>query len=132
MSFKLTKQEDAQRAKLQVALSDARAILDAKIEDVNDALQTAVDALEGAITDYNSALDDARNFVVDIVSQAEEDFSDKSERWQEGERGEIVRAWIDEWDNAQLDDIDAPEIERIAIDADDHADILDQLPSEAE
>ena len=132
MAFKLTKQEEAQRSELYAKLHSARGALDAKIEDVNDALQTAIDALEGAIADYNSALDDARNFVVDIVSQAEEDFSDKSERWQEGERGEIVRAWIDEWDTAQLDDIDAPEIERIVIDLEDHADILEQLPSEAE
>lgn len=132
MAFKLTERDEQRRAELMAALTAARTAVDIKIEDVNDALQTAVDAMEATLTDYNSALEDARGFAADIVAQAEEDFSDKSEKWQEGERGEIVRAWIDEWECADLDDIELPEIERLAIDAEDHSDILDQLPTEAE
>ena len=132
MAFKLTKGEQKQKADFQLELAKAREELDAKVEDVNDALQTAIDALMDAVADYNSALERARAFATDIVSQAEEDFSDKSERWQEGERGEICRAWIDEWEQLSLDDIELPDIDRIVIDAEDHADLLDQLPDEAE
>lgn len=132
MAFKLSKSEDAGLSRIQADLAAAREDLDQKVEDVNDALQTAIDALNDALAGYNEKLEEARSVVADIVSAAEEDFSDKSERWQEGERGEAVRAWIDEIEQVMLDDIEAPEMEPIVLDAEDHADLLEQLPREAE
>jgi F0F1-type ATP synthase membrane subunit b/b' len=132
MAFKLTKGELATKSELQEKLSFARQDLDAAIDTANEALRAAIDQMNDALADYNSTLGEARQFVADIVSQAEEDFSDKPERWQEGERGEIVREWIDEWEQAQLDDIELPELEPVAIDAEDHGDLLDQLRDEAE
>jgi len=132
MAFKLTKSELAKRDEFCQRLADARDELGRKVEDVNDALQTAIDAITDAVAAYNEVLEEARGFVADIVSQAEEDFSDKSERWQEGERGEAARSWIDEWETTLLNDIDVPDIDRIEIDAEDHAGALKTLPDAAE
>jgi TolA-binding protein len=132
MAFKLNKQEDAQRADLVNKLTSAREALDAKIEDLQDAFQTAVDALEDEVRAYNETLEQARGFCADTAAQAEEDFGDKSERWQEGERGEQAREWIDAWEQADLEDAELPEVPRIEIELADHADVLDQLPTEAE
>lgn len=132
MAFKISKSEDAQLTAIQTELASAKAELDTAVEDMNDALVTAADALTDRLAEYNDKLEAARAFIADIVSQAEEDFSDKSERWQEGERGEICRAWIDEWEQVNLEDVIAPDIEPIALDAEDHTELLDQLPREAE
>lgn len=132
MAFKLSKQERAQRDDLCARLNAARATLDEKVEDVNDAVQTAIDALEAAVASYNDVLEEARGFVADIVAQGEEDIDDKSERWQEGERGEAARAWVDEWECAQLDDVELPTIDLLEIADDDHASTLETLPDAAE
>jgi hypothetical protein len=54
-------------------------------------------ALEEAVDEYNEVLGKARDHMVDIVSAWEEQFSDMSDGWKEGERGEVVQEFINRW-----------------------------------
>lgn len=128
MAFKLTKADMARRDDLINKLSELRDELEQRVEDVNDALDTAVEALRQGIVEYNELLEEARGFTADIVSQAQEDIADKSERWQESERGEAAQGWADEWENAYFEDVETPQIERIDLGALDHDGVLGELP----
>ena len=46
-----------------------------------------------------------------MKDDAEAEYDDKSEKWQEGDRGTAAREWIDSFDNVELDDaeMEAPE-----------------------
>lgn len=84
-------------------------------------------AISDAITGYNTALEDARDFLSnDLVGHFNDEFDDKSEKWQEGERGEATRTWIDEFDSLANDfeDIDEPDT------LDEHIEKLNLLENE--
>jgi hypothetical protein len=59
-----------------------------------DNLNTAFAEVEAAVTAYNVQLNLAKGFVEDLASSMRGDFDDKSEAWQEGERGEAVDEFI--------------------------------------
>lgn len=132
MAFKLTKPEMVRRDYLVAKLAEMRDELEKRVEDVNDALDTAVEALRQGIVEYNELVEEARGFSSDIASQAQEDIGDKSERWQESERGEAAKSWADEWESADFEDVELPQIERIDLGALDHDGTLGELPECAE
>jgi hypothetical protein len=60
-------------------------------------------------------------------------WDDKSERWQEGERGQAVREWIEEIRSIgnEMSSFDAPDISfDPPDDADDYSERLGDLPEE--
>lgn len=127
MAFKLTKQEMTERAKHIGALTNGREAIDAAIEAFNATMETAREALETAFEVYETTFNEAKAWAEDIVSQANDDFADKSERWQEGDNGSAAREWIDEWEGALTDEPAIEFPEPIAVDWEQHADELEQL-----
>ncbi len=132
MTFKLNKSEVAQKAELMGQIADAKLALDTAIENYNSAVAGAKKTLLPAIETYNETLSAALEFTQDIAGQAQSDIGDKSERWQEGERGQAAVAWGEEWSNATFDPIEVELPDDLEIDIEDHADMLDCLPDEAE
>lgn len=137
--FKFTKDEKTQIAQSVSDLAEARADLDNASHEYNQAVQDAYAVLEESIGAYNAKLEDARSVLTDIHSQAESDFSDKSEKWQEGDKGTATQEWIDTLSEALdwFNDIDMPsEPEELSIDdlitGDDPAEVLEGLASEPE
>lgn len=93
--------------KLNGAMKIRRDDLVAKLEAHKAAIAAAFEA-------YNADLEDAREFMNnDIVGHFNDEFDEKSEKWQEGDRADAVRSWLDEIDNAAVDltDIDFDESE---------------------
>lgn len=60
-------------------------------------LRSAANALCDAGLAYNSAIDDAAIFCDGIAGDAEDWFNDRSEKWQESERGIIAQDWAMAW-----------------------------------
>jgi len=54
--------------------------------------------VEDAISIYNDALDSAQGFCETIVGDIEEFMEEKSEKWQESDKGEAHANWKDSWD----------------------------------
>lgn len=59
----------------------------ADLAAVKDAAEALMSQLNDLSADVNTALDDNRG-----------EFEERSERWQEGERGEITSEWLDTLD----------------------------------
>lgn len=132
MAWKLTAAEAKQRDALRDALTDAAELLQAAVAEYNAVMTEHAEKVQAALDAYNQAVSEARYFRDDIVAEREDDYGDKSEKWQESEKGEAVRSWIDEWEGAELDDLEIEFPEELDEPDAAHADTLDNLPESAE
>lgn len=48
-----------------------------------------------------------------MKDDAEGEYDDKSDKWQEGDRGTAAREWIDSFDNIELNDAEIEEPETL-------------------
>jgi F0F1-type ATP synthase membrane subunit b/b' len=134
MSFKLTKAQIEQKGELSAKLTTALDELNASVEAFNLAVADERATLQTSLDAYNAVLSEAREFASDIASQADQDISDKSEKWQEGERGQAAIEYKDAWETlaqSSLDDLEIEMPDELEIDEPDHVGELDNAPEEA-
>lgn len=133
MAFRADKVSLETREKLVTALAEKRAELDSALEAFNAQIAPLSADLRQAIEDYNSLLFDARAFVEEFVAEMQTEFEDKTERWQDSDRGQAVAEWISDLENsADFEDVGFEEPQEIELDAPDHAALLDDLQLEPE
>lgn len=134
MAFKLDKRDRKRRDEIVERLLASREKLEVAISDYNDAIEKAQTDLEEHIDDYNLILDDAIGLVDDVVSQAESDMEERSEKWQESDRGQAVQTWIDAIREIDLEaiKIDFPDPIEMAEEELSHADQISDMPDEPE
>lgn len=70
----------------------------------------AVTILEAAAEKYNEAMQSLRAFRDEVVEQIETIFDEKSEKWQESDKGTAWSEWMDQWKNHDFDDITIEEL----------------------
>lgn len=98
MAFRLTKTEDARKSELEGELET----LVGEAEDAKTELQEAIQKL---VDDFNAnvvaplkeKMAEAHGFVEDIHNEREGEYDEKSENWQEGERGTAAYDWLQSW-----------------------------------
>jgi len=132
MAMKLNKQDEKKRDELVSELNKLRTEIEEAIGKFNDGVATLKEPVTAAIEKYNAELENARAWTEDIANQAESEFDEKSDKWQEGERGEAARSWIDEWQSAELEEFQLEFPDELADDLPDHIETLENLPVEPE
>lgn len=134
MSFKLSKDECKQRTDLMAKLSEMRNAFETAIETYNETIQEARGSVEESAQALNDALEEARSFVADIANQGESDYAEKSERWQESDKGQAAQEWWQAWQELEssLEPVEIDFPDGITVDVEDHADLLDNAPDEAD
>lgn len=65
-------------------------------------------ALEQAIAAYKAALVEAQQFCAGVAEEIRAYFDDKSEKWQEGERGQAYEEWATGWEGVEFPEVDEP------------------------
>ena len=111
MALKLTKDEIKRKDDHVSELEKQKANMEMAIEIFNAAMETARVDLREAVGKYNEALDDARGFAEDIASRLENEIDDKSEKWQESDKGQAAMEFKIDWESVELqDNLDADEI----------------------
>lgn len=114
MSFKLTKAESEKKSILESALSDARDEITKKYEEINVKIAALNAELDEAHVSYNNIVSDAYDFVLGIADSRGDEFDDKSERWQESDKGDAASSWINEYKDA-CDELEGAEFELIKL-----------------
>lgn len=127
MAWKLDRHEAKQKQELVDKLTAQRADLDACIEIFNAELERLQEPVKESLEKLNELLEEAREFKEDVYSRLDGEYDGKSEKWQEGDRGQGVRQWIEQWSEASFDAIELETPEDIELDENDSADTLDQL-----
>lgn len=95
-------------------------------DDLREKGQTLIEAVKA----FNQSMEDAREFInLDLVGHFQEEYDEKSDNWQEGDRGSATSDWINTLDESAgelqdiAEDFDEEELERLIA-------ILDDLPEE--
>ena len=69
------------------------------IEDYNESLdEDDLQKVEQVVTALNEQIDAANEFIQDQHEMMDSYYNDRSESWQEGDRGQAYQGWMDEWD----------------------------------
>lgn len=113
-------------------LREKKAAVESAVEKFNEFVHNAEDEIREAVTEYNAALEDAGSVADDIASRIRDYCDERSEKWQEGERGQSYQAWIDEFETFDRSEIEIdypPDIEDPNM---DHADELERLQESPE
>lgn len=62
--------------------------------------------LHRQIFNYNKLVQQANEFVEETRSSMQSYYDDRSEKWQESDRGSCFQVWLDEWDSTELEEIE--------------------------
>jgi len=87
----------------------AYAPIELAINEFNQQLADAYEQVETARAAYLETLEAGTAFIAGVREDAQSYFDDRSEAWQEGEKGEAYQDWINELDDVNLD---APELDQ--------------------
>jgi hypothetical protein len=132
VAFKLSKEELRTRARIVECLREQRSKLEDAVNVYNEAIGGLTEALQQAVANYNDEVGAARDFAEGIVSEADSQISDKSEKWLEGDKGQAAESWKSEWEGLSFDDVEIDTPDAVEFDAEDYADALEGAPEEAE
>jgi len=101
-----------------------------EIDVEQDNVREAIAKLNGKIQQYNSVLKKSRDCRDGLVQQMHDHFDGKPEKWREGEEGEAYATWLEEWEGADLHNVEL--VEQIEVNGVEHAGLLDELPTSPE
>jgi len=133
--MKISKASSTEIDDMRTAVADAQEAVETAVTEFNEALAVARAPLDEAISNYNDALAELKARLEAERDERQEEYDNKSERWQEGDKGQAAQEWIDGIGNAAdtLDsalETDLPE----AVEPFDFADLgeVEQLPDAPE
>lgn len=95
MAFKIKKQDQKNIESTLESLAISRRALEAAVATFNEELTTARAKLQEAVDHHNELAETVRGQIEDIHREMSEEFDNKSDKWQEGEKAEAVREWLD-------------------------------------
>lgn len=117
----LSKEQKKQRDALNEGLSTAACKFREEAEGFNSIVQEAWGDVEHAQAKYNEAVVAARDWVEAVHAKQQEYFDATSEKWQESDEGENYAAWMQAFENIELEEVEL-----------DYPDALDVPEAEAE
>jgi hypothetical protein len=106
----LSKLDTAQRQEQADALENAWQ----RIVEAHQDVAAAVEKLNEKVTAYNEAADTMTEWKNDIAGRIDEEFCERSEKWQESEKGVAYEEWKAAWEEfevEQIETIEMPELE---------------------
>jgi len=118
MAFKISKREWAGLQEQAQEVVDAKnSYLDSKFVEIENLHNELVEAIQS----YNEELDNTKTELEAIVTDwrnwkdgLQEAYEEKSERWQEGEKGRAVGEWLDNMEDSVSSSENAYEFEEMA------------------
>ena len=120
---KISVEDEKRILELEQKLNDAKLAVAVEMENLTPHMAKVNDAIDA----YNEILSEAKGFAEDISRQQEEYYDERSDAWQDGDKGQEYQSWQEEWANWQPDDVP-----HIALEADpdieEHGEELTQLP----
>lgn len=131
MAFKMTKTQIEQIADIAGKIRQKTDELEGEVGNINTQITNMIETnITPLVGQYNDLLSEARELIDTIASDMRGEFDDKSETWQEGERGQTVSDFIQQFEDLDLQEIDTPTFEELTIDLDDEASNIEALPEE--
>lgn len=130
MAFKLTKTQETEWKNLIEIAQDRMHTLNAAIEEYNEHVVWTERVLP-ALEQYNSALASLKECSEAIAAVWQTEFDERSEKWQESERGGQVSELIQAWEALDFEEPEIDEPDDIP-EVDDVLGEAEELPTAAD
>lgn len=129
--FKLSRSQLSTRDDLLARLQVAEADLGSAIERYNELLESAQGGVQAALQRFNDLLTQAQEFCTEVAGEAQSEWDERSEKWQEGDNGQAAASWIESWESAagELDEIEVDFPDPVEVDAPGWEDALNSPES---
>lgn len=111
----ISKEQLDRRTELAAKIEAAQARLLQDMNKFNEESRERYGAIEGSQRELNDLLEEVREFVDDIKLELESYYDEKSEKWQESDRGQEFYEWIGKWNMDDLYPIEVPECPELEI-----------------
>ena len=126
---KLTQTHLASRDTLVAALNETYEALEDAVSEYNTTLAEAWNEVLSAEEAYNAAVGEAQEWLKDRAAEIQAYIDERSEQWQASERGQAYTAWQDAFE-VTLDASDLPPPDELEMPGDNPAETLSDLPEE--
>lgn len=112
---KLSKDQLARLEALRAEYAEAVAAVAASQEAAREAIEKATNEVNEKIDELNAVIANADELRDQISSAIDDHIAEKSDAWQEGERGQAFAAWRDQWSETLSEiehiEVEVPEVE---------------------
>lgn len=132
--MKLSKMTQQSIAMLVDAVKTEQTKVADALAEFNAAMAGRRDSFAAVVTAYNASLEDLKGTLEAAKDEQQEEFDGKSERWQEGDRGQAAEEWITALESAcdSLDPIAVALPEEVEAPDFPDLDDIEALPSQPE
>ena len=127
----LNKQRLKDKKRIEDALRESFSKLESAIEEFNTTLDQEWQKVQEAVDAHNAKVTEANEFSDEVSSEINDYIGDKSDNWQEGDRGQVYASWQESWE-AELEEIDLEKPTEIDVPDENVADTFGDLPNEPE
>src|SRR5215510_15034516 len=97
------------------------------VDDFNATQAEAWNEVLAAEEAYNEAVTTANEWLGEVKEAIEEYVNERSEKWQESDRGQAYAAWLEAF-SVELEESDLSEPAELTLDVDNAAGMLEDLP----
>jgi uncharacterized protein with NRDE domain len=87
-----------QRAAIVEAINGKHADLEQAVNAFNAAITEHFEKVQAAVDAYNESVSDAQSFMEEVATDIRSYIEDRSEKWQESDKGQEYSGWADEWE----------------------------------
>lgn len=127
----LNKEQQSNLSQLQSDLQDAQEKVESAINDFNANINDLwANSVTESLDNYNKLVQQANEFVEETRDSMQTYYDERSEKWQEGERGQEFQSWLVEWDSTELEEIDVTMPEETDVPDFQAVEVIAELPSE--
>jgi predicted trehalose synthase len=96
MAFKFTSSQHLTIVQSEHKLKILADKVSASLDQFNDSVSEAHELLLEKVNAYNEEASEVGDFLLRVHTELDADFREMSDNWQEGERAEVTRVWLDE------------------------------------
>lgn len=132
---KIAKEQRDERNQLIATLETRRNELNDKISHFNEQLHQNLEDVKQAHSEVNEALAALKEWRDAVVGDMDNYYDEKSENWQEGDRGQSYTAWKETYENLDIEeelDLTLPDEIEEPTDLDQLIEDINELPEEPE
>lgn len=114
---KLNKEQQENKNRLNQKIHDELDNVEEAINTLNERVKALyAELIVPAVDKLNLTLEEVRNFADEVKSEAQDYFDERSEKWQEGDKGQQYQEWINSMETvAELEDIETVEPDDLMI-----------------
>lgn len=127
----LTKKQVQQLSDLQTDLQTASEKVESAVADFNANINELWgDLVLDNVKEYNQSVKQASSFAEQIRDQIQSYYEDKDEDWKHCELGNAIQEWLEDWDEANFEEIDLKMPDETDIPEFNAVEVIDELPTE--